>query len=236
MPEIDVPDELTGLTADDFVSTLGNIDDWRHNCHNISLALVRSHLLDEIGPARVVRGTTPGVPGQHSWVAIGSEIPLGLGPAAVDVYSDTTWYLDLTLWSYSDDAPLIALDTGYSYASDPLADLFEDEDDPKPAPRYWGHQPFGAGSLFNHSLPHNHGGPVIEPTGLNELSASARSILKTVGSLDLQGWNELVHLPCGAGAIPELLEALATDPLIKPLIPIDHLGNATGVNPSNLYW
>lgn len=65
------------------------VGDWSHRCHEISLAIVRSGVLET--PCRVARGTCRGVPGQHSWVVLG-----------MDCYADPVTVVDPTLWSYTD--------------------------------------------------------------------------------------------------------------------------------------
>jgi hypothetical protein len=80
------PTELDAALVD----ALGGLDDWAHNCHGASLALVRSGLL---GPAaRVGRGACAGVGGQHSWVVVDS-----------DPYAVNARIVDPTLWSYADE-------------------------------------------------------------------------------------------------------------------------------------
>jgi hypothetical protein len=75
-----------------------DFDDFRHDCHSVSLALVRSGLLGEGGPSlRVARGACHGVGGQHSWVVMGHP------------YDDQAIIVDLTLWSYSPHQPRIWL-------------------------------------------------------------------------------------------------------------------------------
>jgi len=61
-----------------------------HNCHGVSLAIVRSGLWPG---ARVARGWAKGVRGQHSWVVVG------------DPYDRDAYILDATLWSYDPDVP-----------------------------------------------------------------------------------------------------------------------------------
>lgn len=60
--------------------------DWAHQCHSVSLEIVRSGLFVS---ARVARGICTGVTGQHSWVVIGD-----------DCYDRSAPILDATLWSY----------------------------------------------------------------------------------------------------------------------------------------
>lgn len=70
-------------------NVLGDLAPWAYQCHAASLKLVQSGLLG--GPSRVARGTCTGVPGQHSWVVIGT-----------DCYDDDAIIIDPTLWSYDD--------------------------------------------------------------------------------------------------------------------------------------
>jgi hypothetical protein len=71
-------------------------EDFAHDCHSVSLALVRSGLLGEGGPnLRVARGACMGVGGQHSWVVLGHP------------YDQTATIVDLTLWSYNGSQPRI---------------------------------------------------------------------------------------------------------------------------------
>lgn len=63
---------------------------WAHQCHAISLALVRARLWPG---ARVARGICRAVPGQHSWVVLG------------DPYATGTYVVDPTLWSYDASVP-----------------------------------------------------------------------------------------------------------------------------------
>lgn len=65
-------------------------DDFAHDCHSVSLALVKSGLLGE--KARVARGSLRGVGGQHSWAVVGDPY----APEAV---------VDLTAWSYDERYP-----------------------------------------------------------------------------------------------------------------------------------
>jgi hypothetical protein len=66
---------------------------WHHQCHVISLAIVKSGLLPG---SRVARGVTPGVGGQHSWIVVGD-----------DCYDPEAVVVDPTLWSYVPGTPTI---------------------------------------------------------------------------------------------------------------------------------
>lgn len=66
---------------------------WAHDCHVVSLAIVRSGIC---GRSRVARGTCAGVMSQHSWVVLGD-----------DCYDPAVTVLDATLWSYVPSAPMV---------------------------------------------------------------------------------------------------------------------------------
>ena len=70
----------------DLEAAAGPFETWSHQCHAVSLALVRSGLFPG---SRVARGVCVGVPGQHSWIVLGS-----------DVYDPLAPIIDPTLWSY----------------------------------------------------------------------------------------------------------------------------------------
>lgn len=60
-----------------------------HQCHAVSLKIVKSGLLPG---ARVARGVCQGVPGQHSWIVVGP-----------DCYAPDAVIVDPTLWAHVDD-------------------------------------------------------------------------------------------------------------------------------------
>jgi len=70
------------------------VDRWAHQCHMISLAIVKSGVLNTF--ARVARGTCKDVGGQHSWIVIGH-----------DCYAKDANILDPTWWSYNDQKPFL---------------------------------------------------------------------------------------------------------------------------------
>lgn len=75
--------------ADDFLAATGSmLDQWAHQCHAASIALVKSGAL---GECRVARGACKGVGGQHSWVVLG-----------MDCYDPQATIVDPTLWSYDE--------------------------------------------------------------------------------------------------------------------------------------
>ena len=63
------------------------LDAWAHQCHGVSLAIVRAGVLGQ--PCRVARGRCRGVGSQHSWVVVG-----------LDCYASPALIVDPTLWSY----------------------------------------------------------------------------------------------------------------------------------------
>lgn len=99
------PDELTEeaiveAMCDTEPAHYRDFDDFAHDCHSVSLALIRSGLLGEGGPElRVARGSCKGVGGQHSWVVLGHP------------YDEDATIVDLTLWSYDKAQPRIWVGT-----------------------------------------------------------------------------------------------------------------------------
>lgn len=67
---------------------LDPLDDYAHQCHSASCAIVNANILDE---ARVARGVCMGVGSQHSWVIWD-----------MDCWNTTATIIDPTLWSYDD--------------------------------------------------------------------------------------------------------------------------------------
>lgn len=85
---------LPQLDAAHVADTIGiPVARWHHQCHSISLAIVKSGLLPG---ARAARGTCPGVGGQHSWIVVGD-----------DCYDPEAVVVDPTLWSYVPGTPTI---------------------------------------------------------------------------------------------------------------------------------
>lgn len=84
---------LPTVSPADFLDIVGApLEDFAHQCHSASLALVKRGPWPE---ARVARGTTAGVRGQHSWVVLGEP------------YDPHVTILDPTLWSYTASAPSV---------------------------------------------------------------------------------------------------------------------------------
>lgn len=82
-----MPITLPTLDVDEVAEAIGQpFDTWAHQCHAISLAIVKAGLLPG---SRVARGSCPGVGSQHSWVVVGD-----------DCYAEDAVIVDPTLWSY----------------------------------------------------------------------------------------------------------------------------------------
>lgn len=199
-----------GFTPDQIAEAIDlPVDAWAKQCHKVSLAIVRSGVLGV--PARVARGWTPGVRGQHSWVVYAhpdrpDELP--------DCYDHEAHILDATLWSY-DPTALVLL----------WVQAFD-----RP------HEPHGSGSIFDAGRPAPATGPVIEvdpPEG--GWSPAAHDFLQLLGPLDLRGWAVLANLPVGDWPAAEILGRIADHPDLGHHIPIDVLGMVTDRNPSDLY-
>jgi hypothetical protein len=175
-------------------------DRWAHQCHGMSLALVRSGLLPR--SARVARGTATKVGSQHSWAVLG------------DPYDPEALVVDITLWSYDSTAPFVYAAKG------------------KVRP----HTPHGAGSIWSYGQPPEPVGEVIELQA--DLSPTARDFLALAAStgLDKRGWAVLAHAPVGGWPAKEILTAMYADDRLCSLIPIDIVGMATDINPSELYF
>lgn len=75
------------MTPEQFEAATGRpLEEFSHDCHAASVALVRSGVYEE---CRVARGFCPGVGGQHSWVVLG-----------MDCYDPMVVVIDPTFWSY----------------------------------------------------------------------------------------------------------------------------------------
>jgi hypothetical protein len=80
--------ELSSAQRAAVMDELEPLSQWARRCHGASIAIVNA----EIFPvARVARGFTEGVTGQHSWVVLGD-----------DCYDPKLTIVDPTLWSYDD--------------------------------------------------------------------------------------------------------------------------------------
>lgn len=91
----------TYLLADEIEKVIGIPKaSWRHQCHVVSLAVVRSGLFPG---SRVARGTCKGVGSQHSWVVDGG-----------DCYAEDAKIIDPTLWTYDPEVD----DIWYGSAAD----------------------------------------------------------------------------------------------------------------------
>lgn len=181
---------LTGRTLDSFA----------HNCHVASLALVR------VGVGqRVLRGSCPGIIGQHSWVLVSGT-----------VYSPDAVIIDPTLWSYRDDVDGIFEGPAGVYPHVPhgAGSLFSAG--PPPPPR--------TGIL--RLTPEAHAG--LSPEARSFLD-------DVIGPLDARGWMVLSNAGMGDWPAGEILTAMAATPALAAFPPIDRLGMLTDANPGGLY-
>lgn len=204
MPENPTPlslPELAKLSVPDFENmTKMPLRAWHKQCHAVSLAAVQSGMLP--AGSRVARGTVPGLSSQHSWVVLGE-----------DCYNPTTQILDLTLWSYLPQAPVIYLGNR----------------------QRWQHTPHGSGNIFMVDMPQAGSGPVVELTPEKALSKDALDFLTTLGPLDIRGWRDLAHLPVEGWPSREIITAMHQTPALKAFIPLDIVGMVTDINPNGLY-
>jgi hypothetical protein len=185
---------------DVLVADGGHWSEWAHQCHAASLRLVRTGIL---GPqARVARGAARGVPGQHSWAVVG------------DPYDEDAPIVDVTLWSYTDDAPPVW----------------------RGSQRDGIHRPHQAGNIFDWGRPvPGDGEPIELPEPDGGWSRLAATFLDVLGPLDELGWSRLARAPVGGWPAGEILTQMAAVPVIQTVIPIDVLGMATDLNPDGLY-
>jgi hypothetical protein len=82
------------------------LEEWHHDCHRVSLAIVRTGVLGS--KARVARGTCAHVGGQHSWIAVTGD--------CYDAYSPI---VDPTLWTYRADVPRLLVTSLYAFGHRP---------------------------------------------------------------------------------------------------------------------
>ncbi len=190
----------------------GPISEWAHQCHSVSLAIVKSGIIQ----GRVARGWADGVGGQHSWIVLGPLETHRYGMGMVSsVYDPNPQILDPTLWSYRDDVNGVVWCERHEY----------------------NHTPHGSGSIFAYGRPESCGPydahRLPEPEG--GWSTEATRFLNRLGPLDLYGWRTLAHCPVEDWPANEILTQMDQDPAVSVFIPIDVLGNATLSNPSGLY-
>ena len=182
------------------IKAIGGLEKWAKRCHECSIALIRTGLLPD--SARVARGWCGSVTSQHSWVVIG------------DPYDEYAPILDGTLWSYTDQDPMLF------YC-------------PRGNNQY---TPHGAGSIWNYGRPADPTGEVIELDA--DLSKEARDFLALAApnGLDRWGWQSLATSPVGGWPSKEIISAMDDDERLSALVPIDIVGMLTDKNPSELYF
>lgn len=198
---------LLTLTEDDVERAIGQpVGAWSHQCHSVSLAIVKSDLFTR---ARVARGTARGVASQHSWVVVGD-----------DCYARDAVILDCTAWSYDLAYPIVCVTTADAGTHRPHgAGSIWDWECPEvgsgPEVRLTPQQPLSdAARLWLWTCKDaNNGRP-----------------------LDRQFWAiMLASAPVGDWPAAELMAAADDTEEITALVPIDRLGMLTDRNPSGLY-
>lgn len=128
-----------------------------------------------------------------------------------DVYSPDAVILDPTLWSY--DPAVTGTWEGRA--------------------RLRAHRPHGYGSIWQWGCPESGGGETIKLRSV--LSREAETFLAMIGPMDYQAWAMLTNAPCQGWPAGEVFAAMADDPRLSALVPIDKLGMLTDRNPGKLY-
>lgn len=185
------------------------VERWAHQCHAISLAIVKAGLL---GPeARVARGWAKGVAGQHSWIVLGNP------------YDREAVIVDPTLWSYVNRNPSLA-DVPTIYVAQRRRSI-------------WEHTPHGEGSCYDAGMPCTHGGEpmFLAPEVEVALSPEARAFMDDLGPLDARGWIEVANLPVLGWPAAEIIAAMDDSRELAGFVPVDRLGMLTDRNPGGLY-
>lgn len=186
-------------------------DRQRHNCHTVSLAIVKTGLF---GPdARVARGFHPKVRGQHSWAVIPGTDRIRSVPL---VYDHHAVIIDCTLWSYDEHYELVTVEKN-------LLDQWV---------------PHGMGSIWTYGPPRKV--EITDPLlaidlDREGLSPEAVEFLDTYGPYDAYAWMRLLNGPMLGWPAKEIIEAAAKDRRLNGFIPIDIKGMLTDLNPSGLY-
>lgn len=190
------------VTAERVEEALGRpISDYAQQCHAASLHVVKSDLFEQ---SRVARGSCHGVGGQHSWVVVGD-----------DCYANDALLLDVTLWSYDKDAPLVWKG------------------------RPGRHRPKGYGVIWNYGCPPSRGMKEVElawPAPPSEQALDFLQLCRSgVGTLDQAFWIGLSAGPMQGWPAAEILAAIENTPDLEGLAPLDHVGMLTNLNPDGLY-
>jgi hypothetical protein len=198
------------ITEKQIEEAIGPIDDYWHNCHAASIAIVRSGLLGR--ECRVARGTCCGVGGQHSWVVRGST--------PEEVYDEDTTIIDVTLWSYDETKPKVWIGTrrdGLHMPHHGQSNIWE-----------YGCPDSGGDPEV----------PLTPKEPLSDLAERWLTMFREIagGPLDRRFWAALMtHSPYAGWPSAEITKAVHDTPELRALIPIDRLGLQTDVNPGLLF-
>lgn len=161
------------------------LDRVAHQCHAVSLAIVKSGIFPG---ARVARGYAVGVTGQHSWVVA------DFGPDGV--YDENAHIIDATLWSYDETVTRVWQGT---YRDD------------KHRPHGWGYA-FNAPMPYNHGgdevrLTVNFPMSAEASQFIRELGPLDYAGWQMVASLPVFGWPaaEVIRAMCETKAVSILV-------------------------------
>lgn len=198
------------LTEEVVEKALGHpIDQYAHNCHAASLALLHSGLFPK---ARVVRGSAKGVGGQHSWLVTGN-LPS-------DCYSTGVDIVDITLWSYDERQPRVMVTNLSRRIHRPH---FDGNIMDWGCPEVEG----GEGITLTPSKPLS-----------SEAQHWLNLFRKANGRkpLDRRFWATLMtHAPYRGWPSEEITKAVYETEVLRAFIPIDRVGMHTDLNPGGLY-
>lgn len=206
--------QFTPPSTEEIVDAIGwMFPEWAHQCHAVSLSIVKSGILP--AGSRVARGTARGVGGQHSWIVVQTD---GSGELA-DCYADDAVIIDPTLWSYVDE----------------VEDVWVGE-----VPTRFRHNPHGKGPhIMEQGRPPAPTGKIVELNAEAHagLSKMARFwVDEMFGPLDLTGWRDVANNTSVVGwPAGEVLAAMDDTPELSVHIPIDLIGMLTDRNPNGLF-
>lgn len=128
-----------------------------------------------------------------------------------DCYDKSAPIVDATLWSYVPAVEGVWVGT------------IEDG----------GHEPHGAGSIWEWGKPTSGDGEPILLEPREPFSREAQNFINLLGPLDRQGWALLASAPVEHWPAAEILPAI--NDTVGPLVPIDIIGMLTDQNPGGLY-
>ncbi len=185
------------------IDAIRPIDQWAKKCHQASIALLET---GHLPTGRVARGWHKRVPGQHSWVTLGSPYDAGVT------------IVDPTLWSYCPDMHtdvwVVHHGGGGQYTPHGSGSIWK-----------YGKPTWQGGKTIC----------LHDKTGLSGDALEFLSMLEQEHPLDYEGWSQLAHAPVGDWPAKEIIAAMYDTEGLQALIPIDIVGMVTDRNPGGLY-